>query len=139
MLLKTQIMNNQQYEFGMVGLGVMGRNLMLNIADHDFSVIGLDLDPLKAEAVEEEAGKDKPVRGTISTEEFVKSIRKPRAIMLLVPAGKAVDGAIATLLPLLEPGDMLLLGARPGQGKTTMSLRIAAAVFEFITKLALAR
>jgi 6-phosphogluconate dehydrogenase len=103
-------MNNQQYEFGMVGLGVMGRNLMLNIADHDFSVIGLDLDPLKAEAVEEEAGKDKPVRGTISTEEFVKSIRKPRAIMLLVPAGKAVDGAIATLLPLLEPGDIVIDG-----------------------------
>ncbi len=103
-------MNNLQYEFGMVGLGVMGRNLMLNIADHNFSVIGLDLDPLKAAAVEEEAGADKPVRGTIYVDEFVRSIRKPRAVMLLVPAGKPVDAAIATLLPLLEPGDIVIDG-----------------------------
>lgn len=103
-------MNNIQYEFGMVGLGVMGRNLMLNIADHDFSVIGLDLDLQKAAAVEEEAGKDKTVRGTTSLEEFVSSIRKPRAVMLLVPAGKPVDAVIASLLPLLEPGDIVVDG-----------------------------
>ncbi|TDB69226.1 NADP-dependent phosphogluconate dehydrogenase [Arundinibacter roseus] len=103
-------MNNLQYEFGMVGLGVMGQNLMLNIADHNFSVIGLDLDPFKAAAVEEEAGADKQVRGTIYVDEFVRSIRKPRAVMLLVPAGKPVDAAIATLLPLLEPGDIVVDG-----------------------------
>jgi len=98
------------YEFGMVGLGVMGRNLMLNIADHGFSVIGLDLDPMKAAAVEAEAGADKPVRGTTSTEEFVQSLRKPRALMLLVPAGKPVDAVLATLTPLLEPGDIVIDG-----------------------------
>ncbi|PRY11374.1 6-phosphogluconate dehydrogenase (decarboxylating) [Pontibacter ummariensis] len=103
-------MNDIQYEFGMVGLGVMGRNLMLNIADHDFSVIGLDLDPEKAAAVEAEAGAGRPVRGTTSTEEFVQSLRTPRAIMLLVPAGKAVDAVIATLVPLLEPGDIVIDG-----------------------------
>ncbi len=64
-------MSDIQYEFGMVGLGVMGRNLMLNIADHDFSVIGLDLDPEKAAAVEAEAGAGKSVRGTTSAQEFV--------------------------------------------------------------------
>ncbi|MCC9138346.1 NADP-dependent phosphogluconate dehydrogenase [Pontibacter silvestris] len=103
-------MNDLQYEFGMVGLGVMGRNLMLNIADHDFSVIGLDLDPVKAAAVEAEAGANKPVRGTTSTEEFVQSLRRPRALMLLVPAGKPVDAVIATLLPFLEPGDIVIDG-----------------------------
>ncbi len=103
-------MNNEQYEFGMVGLGVMGQNLMLNIADHDFSVIGLDLDPLKAAAVEEEAGNNKSVRGTTSASEFVLSLRTPRAVMLLVPAGKPVDGVIASLLPLLEPGDIVIDG-----------------------------
>lgn len=103
-------MNNTQYEFGMVGLGVMGRNLMLNIADNNFSVIGLDLDPAKAAAVEMEAGQGKLVRGTTSMEEFVQSLRKPRAIMLLVPAGKPVDAAIASLLPLLEPGDIVIDG-----------------------------
>ena len=108
-------MNNIQYEFGMVGLGVMGRNLMLNIADHDFSVIGLDLDLQKAAAVEEEAGKDKTVRGTTSLEEFVSSIRKPRAVMLLVPAGKPVDAVIASLLPLLEPGDIVVEGPGPAR------------------------
>ncbi|WP_162053153.1 NADP-dependent phosphogluconate dehydrogenase [Pontibacter pamirensis] len=103
-------MNDTQYEFGMVGLGVMGRNLMLNIADNGFSVIGLDLDPEKAAAVETEAGAGKPVRGTTSAEEFVQSLRKPRALMLLVPAGKAVDAVIASLLPLLEPGDIVIDG-----------------------------
>ena len=103
-------MNGLQYEFGMVGLGVMGRNLMLNIADHDFSVIGLDLDPEKAAAVEVEAGEGKSVRGTTSMQEFVTSLRTPRAIMLLVPAGKPVDAAIQSLMPLLEPGDIIIDG-----------------------------
>ncbi|GAB3537737.1 NADP-dependent phosphogluconate dehydrogenase [Pontibacter brevis] len=103
-------MNDIQFEFGMVGLGVMGRNLMLNIADHDFSVIGLDLDPVKAAAVETEAGAGKAVRGTTSAEEFIQSLRTPRAIMLLVPAGKPVDAVIASLLPLLEPGDIVIDG-----------------------------
>ncbi len=103
-------MNDIQYEFGMVGLGVMGRNLMLNIADHGFSVIGLDLDPVKAAAVETEADAADHVRGTTSIEEFVQSLRIPRAIMLLVPAGRPVDAVIASLLPLLEQGDIVIDG-----------------------------
>ncbi|WP_299759472.1 NADP-dependent phosphogluconate dehydrogenase [uncultured Pontibacter sp.] len=103
-------MNNLQYEFGMVGLGVMGRNLALNMADHAVSVIGLDLDPAKAAALETEAGAGKQVRGTTSAEEFINAIRRPRALMLLVPAGKPVDASIASLLPLLEPGDIIVDG-----------------------------
>lgn len=103
-------MNAIQFEFGMVGLGVMGRNLMLNIADHGFSVIGLDLDPAKAAVVELEAGGNKPVRGTTDILEFVQALRRPRALMLLVPAGKPVDAAIASLLPYLEAGDIVIDG-----------------------------
>jgi 6-phosphogluconate dehydrogenase len=103
-------MNDLQYDFGVVGLGVMGRNLLLNIADHDFAVAGLDLDPEKAAALEKEAAAGKPVRGTTSAETFVQALRKPRALMLLVPAGKPVDAAIASLLPLLEPGDIVIDG-----------------------------
>jgi 6-phosphogluconate dehydrogenase len=103
-------MNDLQYDFGVVGLGVMGRNLLLNIADHDFAVAGLDLDPEKAGALEKEAAAGKPVLGTTSTEKFVQALRKPRALMLLVPAGKPVDGAIASLLPLLEPGEIVIDG-----------------------------
>ena len=104
------LMNDLRYEFGMVGLGVMGRNLLLNIADNNFSVIGLDLDAEKASALEKEATYGKQVKGTVSTEEFVQSLRKPRAIMLLVPAGKPVDAAIESLLPLLDEGDIVIDG-----------------------------
>ncbi|SHF70600.1 6-phosphogluconate dehydrogenase [Cnuella takakiae] len=94
----------------MVGLGVMGRNLMLNIADHGFSVIGLDLDPLKAAAVSVEATPGTTVQGVTDLQVFVQSLRSPRAIMLLVPAGKPVDAAIASLLPLLDAGDIVIDG-----------------------------
>lgn len=103
-------MNDLQYDFGVVGLGVMGRNLLLNIADHDFAVAGLDLDPEKAAALEKEVTAGKKVLGTTSAETFVQSLRKPRALMLLVPAGKPVDAVISSLLPLLEPGDIVIDG-----------------------------
>lgn len=103
-------MNDLQYDFGVVGLGVMGRNLLLNIADHDFAVAGLDLDPEKAAALEKEAAAGKAVRGTTQADSFVSSLRRPRAVMLLVPAGKPVDAAIANLLPLLDAGDIVIDG-----------------------------
>lgn len=97
------------YDFGMIGLGVMGRNFLLNAADHGFSVAGLDTDPAKAAALENEAA-GQPAKGTTSTGEFVALLKKPRLIMLLVPAGKPVDAVIESLLPHLEPGDLLLDG-----------------------------
>lgn len=103
-------MNNILYDFGMVGLGVMGRNLLLNMADHGFAVSGLDLDPVKALTLEKEADQGKPVKGTTVAQEFIQSLRTPRALMLLVPAGKPVDAALASLLPFLEPGDIVIDG-----------------------------
>ena len=103
-------MNEIKYDFGIVGLGVMGRNLLLNMADHDFAVIGLDLDPIKAAALEEETSEGRTVRGTTSAEEFISALSTPRALMLLVPAGKPVDAVITSLLPLLEPGDIVIDG-----------------------------
>lgn len=100
----------EEFDFGMVGLGVMGRNLLLNMADHGFSVAGLDLDPEKAQSLEKEASETHTIKGTTEAEEFVKSIKKPRAIMLLVPAGKPVDSAIDSLLPFLEEGDIVVDG-----------------------------
>lgn len=99
-----------QYDFGIVGLGVMGRNLLLNIADHGFAAAGMDLDAEKAGALEKEAKEGQSVKGTTSAEEFVKAIKTPRAIMLLVPAGKPVDSAISSLLPFLEKGDIVIDG-----------------------------
>ena len=100
---------NSTYDFGMIGLGVMGRNFLLNVADHGFSAAGLDLDPEKARALDEESG-DKPVKGTTNTAEFVAMLRRPRKIMLLVPAGKPVDSVIESLLPHLDKGDLIIDG-----------------------------
>ncbi|MDO1446142.1 NADP-dependent phosphogluconate dehydrogenase [Rhodocytophaga aerolata] len=102
-------MQLQQYEFGMIGLGVMGRNLLLNMADHGFSVAGYNRDPSKvADLKTEAAGKN--VFGTSDLKEFVLKLKRPRAIMLLVTAGKAVDMVINELLPMLQPGDLVIDG-----------------------------
>ncbi|MEL4307729.1 NADP-dependent phosphogluconate dehydrogenase [Joostella sp. CR20] len=100
----------ENFDFGMVGLGVMGRNLLLNMADHGFSVAGLDLDAEKAASLENEANEKHTIKGTTDTKEFVQLIKKPRAIMLLVPAGKPVDSVINSLLPHLEEGDIVVDG-----------------------------
>ncbi|MBD8487173.1 NADP-dependent phosphogluconate dehydrogenase [Echinicola sp. CAU 1574] len=100
----------EQYDFGIVGLGVMGRNLLLNMADHGFAVAGLDLDEEKANSLEKEAAEGHKIKGFTSAEAFVKSLRNPKAIMLLVPAGRPVDAAIASLLPFLDSGDIVVDG-----------------------------
>ena len=91
----------------MIGLGVMGCNLVLNMADHGFAVAGYDRDPAKAAALSQAANSPK-VRGTADLAEFIASLRRPRAIMLLVPAGAPVDAVIGELLPHLEPGDLII-------------------------------
>jgi 6-phosphogluconate dehydrogenase len=95
------------YDIGMVGLGVMGRNFLLNMADHDFSVAGYDRDADKVAALRDEAGQRK-VRGAADIKEFVGLLRTPRAVMLLVPAGAPVDAVIKELLPHLEKGDLII-------------------------------
>ena len=102
-------MSRAQYDFGMIGLGVMGRNFILNVADHGFSAIGLDLDQEKARALENE-GQGKAVKGTTNTIEFIKALKAPRAIMLLVPAGPIVDKVTESLLPHLDKGDLIIDG-----------------------------
>lgn len=98
------------YDFGIVGLGVMGRNLLLNMADHKFAVAGLDLDQEKAASLEAETQDGQRIKATTDVAQFVSLIQTPRAIMLLVPAGKPVDSAIASLLPYLEKGDIIIDG-----------------------------
>lgn len=97
------------FEFGMIGLGTMGRSLLLNMADHGFSIAGYDLDEAKAKALQE-AAAGKEAIGTSDLATFVSALRTPRAIMMLVPAGKPVDSVIASLLPHLSPGDVIIDG-----------------------------
>ena len=102
-------MSDKSFDFGMVGLGVMGRNFLLNIADNGFSVMGLDTDPEKVSSLINESGNGR-VNASTSASEFVASLKSPRKIMMLVPAGAPVDAVIDDLLPLLEEGDLLMDG-----------------------------
>lgn len=103
-------MSNTQYEFGVMGMGTMGRNLLLNMADHGFSVIGFNKSPEKINILKEEAAGKANVYGTSDLKDFVQKLQQPRAIMLLVTAGSAVDSVIADLLPLLDKGDIIIDG-----------------------------
>jgi 6-phosphogluconate dehydrogenase len=106
-------MNNhqsqQKYEIGMVGLGVMGRNLVLNMADHGFSVAGYDKDPEKVESLRQES-QNREIRAASDLKEFIDLLRRPRAVMMLVPAGAPVDSVIKDLLAHLQPGDLIIDG-----------------------------
>ena len=95
--------------FGMIGLGTMGRNLLLNLADHGFPVSGYDKDATKVELLAKE-GQGKPVTGYADLAAFVGSLQTPRAVMLLVPAGPIVDAVVAELTPVLAPGDLIIDG-----------------------------
>lgn len=100
-------MTTSNCQIGMVGLGVMGRNLLLNMADHGFAVAGYDKDPQRVADLRVEAG-DRPVQGAETVADFTALLRKPRAVMLLVPAGPIVDTVIRDLVPHLEPGDLII-------------------------------
>jgi len=113
-------MSNSLYDFGMIGLGVMGRNLLLNMADHGFSVIGFDKDATKTSALEASATAGTTVKGVAELATMVQLLQPPRRIMMLVPAGKPVDDVIESLLPLLEPGDVVIDG---GNSHYTDTLR----------------
>ncbi len=96
-------------QFGMIGLGTMGRNLVLNMADKGFSVCGYDRDPAQQKRLTDE-GTGKTVRVATSMQELVNSLESPRRIMMLVPAGKIVDAVIDEVSPLLQAGDILIDG-----------------------------
>jgi len=113
-------MSNSLYDFGMIGLGVMGRNLLLNMADHGFSVIGFDKDATKTTALESGATAGTTVKGVAELATMIQLLQRPRRIMMLVPAGQPVDDVIESLLPLLEPGDVVIDG---GNSHYTDTLR----------------
>src|SRR6266478_9720867 len=79
------IMANNSFKFGMVGLGVMGRNLLLNMADHGFAVVGFDKDPQKTAALESSATTGTTVKSVNTLAEMILQLQIPRKIMMLVP------------------------------------------------------
>src|SRR5262249_21260487 len=87
--------------------GVMGRSLVLNMADHGFSVAGYDKDLSRGQALLEE-GAGKPVAAAANVAEFVQMLRPPRGILLLVAPAAVVDAVLRDLLPHLQPGDLVI-------------------------------
>ncbi len=98
-----------QASFGMIGLGVMGENLALNVEEHGFPVAVWNLE---GEWVDRFIGKHqgKKLTGTKTFEEFTKSLERPRRIMMMIKAGTPVDMTIKNIAPFLEPGDVLIDG-----------------------------
>src|SRR6478672_9108701 len=99
--------NKAQFAFGMVGLGTMGRNLLLNMADNGFAVTGYDKSEKMLQIFEEE-GAAHNLKGFADIHDFVESLQSPRTIILLVPAGPIVDSVILELQPLLDEGDIII-------------------------------
>jgi len=94
---------------GMIGLGVMGQNLALNIERNGYAVAVFDREPpVRAKFIEETAGKQ--IVDSSSPESFVRSLERPRKIILLVKAGDPVDWTINLIKPFLEPGDIIIDG-----------------------------
>jgi 6-phosphogluconate dehydrogenase len=98
------------YKMGVVGLGVMGANLALNMERNGFPVAGYDLDTAKTQAFLHGLAKGKKVIGADSPVALMQALEKPRRILLMVPAGPPVDSAIAHLKPHLDRGDILMDG-----------------------------
>lgn len=113
-------MADQLFDFGLIGLGVMGRNLLLNMADHGFAVIGYNRSPQKVTDLENEITPGTTVKGTSDLKLFVNSLKSPRRITMLVQAGKPVDDVLNELIPLLNKGDIVIDG---GNSHYTDTLR----------------
>ncbi len=98
-------------DIALIGLAVMGQNLILNMNDHGYTVVAFNRTVSKVDEFLNDAAKGrKTIIGARSVEEMVSLLKRPRKIMLMVKAGQAVDDFIEQLLPHLEPGDLIIDG-----------------------------
>jgi 6-phosphogluconate dehydrogenase len=101
---------NKLSDIGLIGLAVMGENLVLNMESKGFQVSVYNRSVSKVDDFLSGRAKDKKIVGKHSVEELVGSLAKPRKVMLMIKAGSAVDDMIDTLIPLLSPGDIIIDG-----------------------------
>ncbi len=115
-----------QADIGVVGLAVMGENLILNMESRGFTVACTNRTVAKVDAFVNGRGKGKNLIGCRSIPEFVAALARPRKIMMMVRAGRAVDDLIGELCPLLEPGDILIDGGNSHYPDTVRRRDMAA-------------
>ena len=121
-------MSEKKCDIGIIGLGVMGRNLALNIADHGFSVAGYDVDTDKVGSFENEKKTMHKIQTASDIKQFVGLLERPRAMILLVPAGTAVDMVIESLKTHLESDDLIIDAGNSNFEDTNRRLQSAAEI-----------
>jgi 6-phosphogluconate dehydrogenase len=99
-----------QADIGLIGLAVMGQNLVLNMADHGYRVAVYNRTSAKTDEFLQGPAKGKTITGSHDLKGFVASLKRPRRVMLMVKAGDPVDEFIDQLTPYLEPGDIIIDG-----------------------------
>ena len=97
-------------DIALIGLAVMGQNLILNMNDKGFTVVAYNRTTSKVEDFINGEAKGTNIIGAYSVEEMVKHLKRPRRVMMLVKAGQAVDDFIDQIIPYLEPGDIIIDG-----------------------------
>jgi 6-phosphogluconate dehydrogenase len=105
-------------DIGLIGLAVMGQNLVLNMNDHGYVVAVYNRTVSKVDDFIKGEAKGTQVIGTHSVEELISALKRPRRVMLMVKAGQAVDDFIETLIPRLEPGDIIIDGGNSNYNDT---------------------
>ena len=110
-------------DIGLIGLAVMGQNLVMNMNDHGFTVAVFNRTTSKVSDFLASSAKDSAVVGTYSIEELVESLQAPRRVMLMVKAGEVVDEYISSLLPLLSEGDIIIDGGNSLYSDTERRVR----------------
>ena len=109
---------NSKADIGLIGLAVMGQNLVLNMDEHGFTVAVFNRTVSKVDEFLNSEAKGTNIIGTHSIEELVKVLKKPRRIMLMVKAGQPVDDFIEQLISFLEAGDIIIDGGNSNYGDT---------------------
>ena len=105
-------------DIGLIGLAVMGQNLVLNMNDHGVRVAVFNRTVSRVDEFLAQGTMGTPIRGAHSLRELVGMLKRPRRVMMLVQAGPAVDGFIEQLIPLLEKGDIIIDGGNSNYGDT---------------------
>ena len=101
---------NDKADIGLIGLAVMGQNLVLNMNDHGFKVAVYNRTKSKVDDFLSGKARRTNIIGTYSIEDLVKTLKHPRRVMLMIKAGQPVDGMIESLIPLLDQGDIIIDG-----------------------------